>query len=83
MIVRQRYGKVMQGREGEMIVTAAEQTETRESSESYCNFPDRIRRCRKNNGGLKVRRREETEPSEKEEAERSRGCECERGLCFP
>lgn len=50
MIVSQRYGKVMQGREGEMIVTAAEQTETRESSESYCNFLGRIQRCRKITG---------------------------------
>lgn len=31
MIVKQRYGKVMRGREGEMIVTAAEQTKKRKS----------------------------------------------------
>lgn len=37
----------------------------------------------KNNGGLKLRRREVTGLSEKEEAERSRACESERVLCFP
>lgn len=36
MIVKQRYGKVKRGREGEMIVTAAEQTKKRERS--YCKF---------------------------------------------
>ena len=38
MIVEQRYGKVMRGREGEMIVTAAEQTKKRGSRKSECKL---------------------------------------------
>lgn len=81
-----------------MIVTVAEQTKRRESRKSYCKFArsgEKKKKTRnqlisanilallKNNGGLKLRRREVTGLSEKEEAERSRACESERVLCFP
>ncbi len=59
MIVKQRYGKVMRSREGEMIVTAAEQTKKRESRKSYCKFAKKKKKdsanilaLQKNNGGL-------------------------------
>lgn len=44
MIVKQRYGKVMRAREGEMIVTAAELTKRVESRKSYCKLAKKRQR---------------------------------------